>query len=133
MANYSPKQVNINGTPIFIVQNSLDHMQGYGESKVMVEIYGKTTRQVLAQDLETAKSNINFSVRRVDQDTNNDITQLIKAWKANGNANTLSIIPDGPGQIQNFAQVTLTNDPKIEENPEGVVALTWEGSQVQLS
>lgn len=130
---YTPKQVNVNGKPIFIVQNSLKTKGGYGESKVMNEIYGSTTRQVLAQDVETAISEVSFDVRRVDQDSDTDITQLIKTWKLNGNANTLSVIPNGVGQNQNFALMTLTNDPEINESPEGVVNLVWQGSQVQLS
>lgn len=131
--SFSPKQVNINGKPIFIVQNSLKIIGGYGESKVLAQVYGATVQQVLAQDYESAISTITFDVRRLDQDNNNDITQLIKVWKLNGNANTLSVIPQNAGQNQNFAQVTLTNDPEIEESPEGVVTLTWMGSQVQLS
>jgi hypothetical protein len=131
--SYSPKQVNVNGKPIFIVQNSLKAVGGYGEAKVMNEIYGSTTRQVLAQDLDTAKSKVTFDVRRVDQDSDLDITQLVKAWKQNGNANSLSVIPNGPGQNQNFPLMTLTNDPEINESPEGVVSLVWEGAPVQLS
>ena len=101
--SYSPKQVNVNGKPIFIVQNSLKITGGYGESKVMNEIYGATTRQVLAQDLETAISSISFDVRRVDQNGDTDITRLIRTWKQSGNANSLSVIPHGQGQNQNFA------------------------------
>lgn len=130
---YTPKQVNVNGKPIFIVQNSLKTKGGYGESKVMNEIYGSTTRQVLAQDLESAISEVSFEVRRVDQDSDLDITQLVAAWKANGNANTVSVVPNGVGQNQNYALMTLENDPEINESPEGVVALTWKGSKVQLS
>ncbi len=133
MGVYTAKRVEINGKPYAIVQNSLNWIGGYGETKVRTEIVGNSTEQVNSDDLETAVSQVMFSIITKDSDDSTDPRVLVRTWKQNKNANAVTILPDGVGQNMNFANMSLVNDPKTEESPDGVIALEWKGKTVQLS
>ncbi len=133
MAGFSPKQVLVNNKAILIVQNSLKITGGYGETTVRTQVFGKQTVQVLAQNLENAKSKIMFDIITTDNSSNTDPRQLIKIWKQNGNANMITVVPDGDGKNQQFPNIALTNDPEVNESPDGVISFVWEGLPIQLT
>lgn len=133
MPAFSPKIVEINNVAFAIVQNSLKTKQGNPDVKVRTAVVGKSTTQINSIDLETAVSTVMFDIITTDTDDNNDPRQLIKTWKQNGNLNSIIITPDGPGQNQYYGNMSLINDPEINESPDGVISLEWKGKQVQLS
>lgn len=133
MPAFTPKQVLVNNKAVAIVQNSLKITGGYGETTVRTAVVGKSTTQILSQNLETAMSKVSFDLITTDDENDTDPRQLIKIWKLNGNANTITVIPDGDGQNQYFGQMALTNDPEVNESPDGVISLTWMGKQIQLT
>ncbi len=133
MTAFTPKQVLVNNKAVAIVQNSLKITGGYGETTVRTAVLGKSTAQVLSVNLETAMSKVIFDIITTDADNDTDPRQLIKIWKLNGNANTLTVVPDGDGQNQYFGQMALTNDPEVAESPDGVISLTFMGKAIQLT
>lgn len=133
MAGFTPKQVLINNKAVLIVQNSLKITGGYGETTVRTQVFGKRTVQVLSENLENAKSKVMFDIITTDSSNNDDPRQLIKIWKQNGNANVITVVPDGSGKNQQFPNMALTNDPEVNESPDGVISLTWEGQPIQLT
>lgn len=133
MPAFTPKQVLINNKAVAIVQNSLKIKSGYGEFKVRTAVVGKSTTQVLSQDLETAVSMVSFDLITTDAENDTDPRQLIKIWKQNGSANSITVIPDGDGKNQYFGQMALTTDPEVAESPDGTIPLVWMGSTNQLT
>lgn len=133
MAGFTPKQVLVNGKGVLIVQNSLMITGGYGETTVRTQVFGKSTVQVLSQNLENAKSKITFDIITTDSTGSDDPRQLIKIWKQQGNANLITVVPDGEGKNQQFPNMALTNDPEVKETPDGVISLVWEGKPIQLT
>lgn len=133
-AIFSPKQLLINGQAILFDQQSLKIVQGYGEITIRTQVFGKTVVQVPAQDLTTAKSKVMFDLLALDSDTDKeDVKTLIRTWKQAANGVLITVVPDGVGKNQNLQNMYLTNDPEVDENPNGVVSFVFEGKTVQLT
>lgn len=133
MAGFTPKQVLVNNKAVLIVQNSLKTKPGRGDNKIRTQVFGKQVVRVTARDLETAKSMVSFDIITTDSDGSDDPRQLIKIWQEQGNANAITVVPDGPGKNQLYPNMAIINDPEINESPDGVISLSWEGDPVQLT
>lgn len=133
-AIFIPKQVLIEGRAIQIDQSSLKTTGGYGETTMRTQVFGRSVTQVPAQDLSTAKSKVVFDMLSLDSDSDNeDVKSLIKLWKQASAGLLIQVIPDGIGKNQNFPNMYLTNDPEVDESPNGVTSMVFEGKPVQLT
>lgn len=130
---YTPKKVYVNGNPVLIAQASLKVKFGYGETNVRAQVFGRTTTPVASENLETKISEISFDLLAQDSTDDSDLRVLIKSWKDNIGANIITIEPDGAGQTQIAKNMSLTNDPEVNETPDGVISLVWQGSPVTLT
>ena len=115
------------------VQSSLTITMGYGETNVRVQVSGKSTETISSENLDTALSIVSFDVLSSDTGDSTDIKKLIEAWKSNSGTNTIFVEPDGIGIAQNFVGMSLTNDPEINESPDGSISLTFSGQKGKLT
>ena len=131
---FTPKQVLINGQAVMIDQQSLKIMGGYGDITIRSQVFGKTVTQVPAQDLTKAVSKVIFDLLSLDSDSDKeDVKTLIQTWKQASAGVLITVVPDGIGKNQHFQNMYLTNDPEVNENPNGTTSFTFEGSPVQLT
>ena len=128
MATYTPKIVYINGTVQPIMQNTLKVNAGHGTLMKRVQVSGANAETVTILDPETQVAEISFDIMTLDSDSADDPRVKIANWKAAGGGNIITIEPDGVGQTQVFKNVSLENDPQIDESPNGVISLTWKSS-----
>lgn len=133
MPGFTPKQLLINGIPVPISMNSLEIDPGYSERKLRAASFGKSTIQYESEDLETAKSMVTFEMLNNDSGDNNDPRKLAQIWKSNGNTNTITVVPDGNGFNQYFANMSLTSKIKQKESADGTISFQFEGKIVQLT
>jgi len=134
VAQFTPKQLFVNGQAIAIDQQSLKTTGGYGETIMRTQVFGKSVVQVPGQDLSKATSKVVFDLLALDSDSDKeDVKTLIKTWKQASNGVLITVVPDGVGKTQNFQNMYLTNDPEVNENPNGMVSFTFEGKPIQLT
>ena len=133
MGIFVPKKVKINGAVVMFVQSSLTITMGYGETNVRVQVSGKSTETISSENLDTALSIVSFDVLSSDTGDSTDIKKLIEAWKSKSGTNTIFVEPDGIGIAQNFVGMSLTNDPEINESPDGSISLTFSGQKGNLT
>lgn len=130
---FTPKRILINGKAIAFVQSSLNINSGYGETMSRVQVSGRSTILVPAENLDTQISEITFDLLTVDSENDSDPRVLIRGWKSNPGANQIVIEPDGAGQNQLFKNASLMNGPVVQETPDGIISLTWNASKVILT
>jgi hypothetical protein len=131
--SFTPKKISINGKTVSYVQSSLKVKQGYGETTNRVQVSGRSVQLVPSENLETKIAEISFDILVSDFDSDADPRVMVKTWKANIGVNQIIIEPDGVGQTQSYSNASLTNDPDINESPDGVISLTWQSSTVILT
>ena len=107
MAIFVPKKIKVMGAEVKFTQSSLSIKMGYGE--------------------------ISFDMLVSDTGDATDIRNLVKNWKSSSGIITIFIEPDGIGIAQNFVNMSLTNDPSINESPAGSLSLTFMGQTGQLN
>jgi len=130
---FIPKKIYVNGNPIPFVQSSLKIKQGYGETTVRTQVFGRKVEQIASENLETSISDVTFDLITQDLDSDADPRVMIKTWKSNPGANIITVEPDGIGQTQVFKGASLTNDPEVMETPDGNISLIWMGNTVTLT
>lgn len=130
---FTPKTIYINGSPIPFVQSSFKVKAGYGETTNRVQVSGRSVILVPAENLETQIADVSFDLITQDLDSSADPRVLIKTWKSNPAANIITMVPDGIGQTQQVKTASLMNDPEVNETPDGVISLMWQGSQMTLT
>lgn len=130
---FTPKRILINGKAIAFVQSSLNINSGYGETMSRVQVSGRSTILVPAENLDTQIAEITFDLLTVDSESDSDPRVLVRGWKSNPGANQILIEPDGAGQNQLFKNASLMNSPVVQETPDGVISLTWNASKVTLT
>lgn len=133
MARFVPKIIRINGAIVEFVQSSLSVKMGYGETNVRTQVSGRQTTIVSSENLDTAVAEVTFDMVVSDTGDSTDIRKLVRGWKANSGANTIFIESDGAGVSQNFINMSLTNDPVINESPDGNLSLIFMGQKGQLN
>lgn len=130
---FTPKKILVNGKEVAYVQASLKTKNGHGETTNRVQVSGRSTQIIPSENLETKIAEVSFDIVTSDSDSDSDPRVLIKTLKANVGANQVMLIPDGVGQTQLYTNASLTNDPDIDESPDGVIMLTFQSQPVILT
>jgi len=103
--------VAVNNDPVGIVPNSVSYTEGFGEQNMRAaSIGGASVEQVFSQDLESTFSMVKFEVYPdIDQ------VKLLRAWKTNGNANTVTLTGsvDGKTFRRTFKKAAILNDYEV--------------------
>ncbi len=134
VATFTSKTLLINGQNVLYDQQSLKVISGYGETTMRAQVSGKTVVQIPGTDLTKAVSKVMFDLLALDSDSDKeDVKTQIRTWKQASGGVLIQLIPDGVGKNQNFQNMFLTNDPEINETPNGTVSFTFEGKPVQLT
>lgn len=131
--SFTPKKIYINGNIVPFLQSSFKVKGGYGETINRIQVSGRSTILVPAQNLETAIAEISFDLITQDFDSDADPRVMIKTWKSNPGANIITVEPDGVGQTQQYKSASLINDPEVMETPDGNISLVWQASTVTLT
>ncbi len=112
----------VNNEAVGIVPNSLKYTEGFGEQQVRpVSIGGGKTEQVFARNLET-----NFSKVMFELHTTPENVALARRWKANGNANVISIAgetSDGKNVTRTFNRAAIVNDYEVQIGSDTNIAI----------
>lgn len=115
----SDASVLVNDEVVGIIPNTLKYTEGFGEQKVRtMSIGGGAVEQLFSRDLESAYSKATF-----DLPTTPENIALARAWKANGNLNSVQIAGKTvEGDLtRTFTQAVFVSDPEIEIATEGVI------------
>ena len=106
-------QVVVNNVAVPVIPNSVTYTEGFGEQNQRVQSAGGgNTELVFSDDVETKISMVKFSM--LNTQANID---LIRSWKANRNANAITITGDprdgGDALKRTFANGALTTDYEV--------------------
>lgn len=111
--------LTINGDTVAFVPNSITYDEGFGEYKASVQTTGAgIVQQVFSQDVETALSTIKFSLKNTT-----DNIALARSWKANLNANQITM--SYAGFTRAFNNASLVNQYEVPLGSETMLALEW--------
>lgn len=130
---YTNKIIFLNGTQIKYISTSLKTQAGYAETVQRTQISGNSVSVESYDKLETAVGKVSFDILVSDSESDSDPRLLIKNLKANKGNNQIIIQPDGIGKTQLFKNASLMNDPEINENPDGSIALSFESLPMILT
>lgn len=128
------KSIGVNGSPLPFgyVQGSLTYKLGLGDIKIRTAVNGNTTTRVISEDRETLRSMLKFDIFPIDTKNNTDARVYVTNLRASLYGNTLTIISEN-GKTLRFTGMCMLNDPEINDNPDGVISLEFEGNPVQIS
>tara|TARA_R110002153_G_scaffold78418_1_gene200797 strand:+ start:4493 stop:4882 length:390 start_codon:yes stop_codon:yes gene_type:complete len=103
--------VSVNNDPIAIVPNSVSYTEGFGEQTMRAaSVGGASVEQVFSQDLESTFSMVKFEIY-----PDIDVVKLLRGWKTNGNANTVTLTGsvDGKTFRRTFKKAAILNDYEV--------------------
>jgi hypothetical protein len=130
---FTPKKILVNGKEVAYIQSTLKTKLGNPEITNRVQVSGKSTKIVPAENLETKIAEVNFDVITSDSNSNADPRVLALDWSKNIGANQIMLIPDGVGKTQLYNNASLTNPTEVDESPDGVISLMFQSDPMILT
>jgi hypothetical protein len=123
----SDPSVLVNNVAVYIVPNTLEFDEGFGEQDVMVQSAGGgVLDQVFSDNVETSLGGFKFSLK-----TTIDNIALARSWKANRNQNVVTITattPDGT-LTRTYTGAAIVNNFTVQATADGVIELEWKGNK----
>lgn len=114
----------INNQPVYIVPNSATYIEGFGEQQVKTQSAGGGSIQnVFIDNAESKFSTFKFSLHPTS-----DNIALARSWKANGNANAVSMTGQNENGVyftRSFQHAALTNNFEVGLGADKTIDLEW--------
>lgn len=124
--------VNNATLPEGYVPNTLKYKLGVGETNVRASVSGNTTTTVHSQNAETKISEFMVDVYPFDSGNPDDMRKFIEVLASNTGNNTVVVSASG-GSTVSFSNVSLTNDPEVNDSFDGVISLEFKGNPAVVS